>query len=125
MIEYKNDKIQEKYYVEVLENGLTVYLYPKKDFYKTYAIFSTKYGSQDIEFTPIDLENSINTPEGIAHFLEHKLFENEDGTDASTLFAKTGADVNAFTTANQTAYLFSATNSINDNIELLLKIFLV
>lgn len=52
MIEYKNDKIQEKYYVEVLENGLTVYLYPKKDFYKTYAIFSTKYGSQDIEFTP-------------------------------------------------------------------------
>ena len=78
MIEYKNDKIQEKYYVEVLENGLTVYLYPKKDFYKTYAIFSTKYGSQDIEFTPIDLENSINTPEGIAHFLEHKLFENED-----------------------------------------------
>lgn len=120
MIEYKNDKIQEKYYVEVLENGLTVYLYPKKDFYKTYAIFSTKYGSQDIEFTPIDLENSINTPEGIAHFLEHKLFENEDGTDASTLFAKTGADVNAFTTANQTAYLFSATNSINDNIELLL-----
>ena len=58
-----------------------------------------------------DLENSINTPEGIAHFLEHKLFENEDGTDASTLFAKTGADVNAFTTANQTAYLFSATNS--------------
>ena len=93
MIEYKNDKIQEKYYVEVLENGLTVYLYPKKDFYKTYAIFSTKYGSQDIEFTPIDLENSINTPEGIAHFLEHKLFENEDGTDA---------------------------NSINNNIELLL-----
>lgn len=115
-----NKTINESYYVETLDNGLKVFLYPKKDFYRTYAIFSTKYGSQDLNFIPIHGTNYIKTPEGIAHFLEHKLFENEDGTDASNLFAKTGADVNAFTTANQTAYLFSATSNIDENVELLM-----
>lgn len=115
-----NKTINETYYVETLDNGLKVFLYPKTDFYRTYAIFSTQYGSQDLEFIPIHDTKYIKTPEGIAHFLEHKLFENEDGTDASNLFAKTGADVNAFTTANQTAYLFSATSNIDENIELLI-----
>lgn len=121
MKRYYNETIDEEYFVEELANGLKVFLYPKKDFYKNYAIFSTKYGSQDLEFIPIHEKEFLKTPEGIAHFLEHKLFENEDGTDASNLFAKTGADVNAFTTANQTAYLFSGTDSLYENVELLIN----
>ena len=116
----ENKKLNERYYFEVLENGLKVYLMPKKDFHKTYAIFSTKYGSRDIEFIPIGKKDYIKTPEGIAHFLEHKLFENEDGTDASNLFAALGAEVNAFTTNYQTAYLFSTTSDVEKNVILLL-----
>mgnify|MGYP000772174882 CR=1 FL=1 len=87
---------------------------PKNEFHKTYAIFSTKYGSRDIEFIPLGQKDYLKTPEGIAHFLEHKLFENEDGTDASNIFASLGADVNAFTTNYQTAYLFSTTSDVKD-----------
>ena len=116
----ENKVIQEKYYQEVLENGLTVYLMPKNEFYKTYAIFSTKYGSRDTEFIPIGESDYIKTPEGIAHFLEHKLFEQPDGSDASNKFAELGADVNAFTTNSQTAYLFSTTSDVDSCVELLL-----
>ena len=83
----ENKKIQEKYYMKVLSNGLTVFLMPKTDFYKTYAIFATKFGSRDTEFIPRGSLEYIKTPEGIAHFLEHKLFEQEDGNDASNLFS--------------------------------------
>lgn len=118
---FENKKLQEKYYLEILDNGLKVYLMPKNEFHKTYAIFSTKYGSRDIEFIPLGQKDYLKTPEGIAHFLEHKLFENEDGTDASNIFASLGADVNAFTTNYQTAYLFSTTSDVKENIELLLN----
>lgn len=121
MKKIENKTINEVYYVETLDNGLKVILYPKNDFYRTYAIFATKYGSQDVEFVPLNSDEFIKTPEGIAHFLEHKLFENENGTDASNLFAQNGADVNAFTTVNETAYLFSATSNIEENVELLLN----
>ena len=116
----ENIKIQEKYYMEVLDNGLTVFLMPKNDFYKTYAIFATKYGSRDTEFIPRGKNEFIKTPEGIAHFLEHKLFEQADGNDASNVFASFGADVNAFTTNSQTAYLFSTTSDVEKSIEFLL-----
>ncbi len=116
----ENKKIQEKYYKKVLNNGLTVFLMPKTDFYKTYAIFATKFGSRDTEFIPRGSSEYIKTPEGIAHFLEHKLFEQEDGNDASNLFASYGADVNAFTTNSQTAYLFSTTSDVSSSVELLL-----
>ena len=118
---FENKKLQEKYYLEILDNGLKVYLMPKDEFHKTYAVFSTKYGSRDIEFIPSGEKTYLKTPEGIAHFLEHKLFENEDGTDASNIFASLGADVNAFTTNYQTSYLFSTTSDVKDNIELLLN----
>lgn len=120
MTKIENKIIQEAYYKEVLDNGLTVYLMPKNDYYKTYAIFSTKYGSRDTTFIPRGEKEYIKTPEGVAHFLEHKLFENEDGTDASNLFATFGADVNAFTTNSYTAYLFSTTSDVNNCVELLL-----
>ncbi|MFR7880159.1 MAG: insulinase family protein [Christensenellales bacterium] len=64
-------------------------------------LFSTKIWFSDIEFIPLGQKDYLKTPEGIAHFLEHKLFENEDGTDASNIFASLGADVNAFTTNYQ------------------------
>ncbi len=120
MIKVENKTIQEQYYKEVLDNGLTVYLMPKTEFYKTYAVFATKYGSRDTEFVPQGANEFIKTPEGIAHFLEHKLFEMQDGTDASNLFATYGADVNAFTTNSQTAYLFSTTSDVYKCVELLL-----
>lgn len=120
MIKLENKKIEEKYYVEVLNNGLTVYLYPKNDYYRTYAIFSTKYGAMDLEFIPNGSDEFVNTPEGVAHFLEHKLFENEDHTDVSSIFASLGAEANAFTTAERTAYLFSTTSNVKKCVELLL-----
>lgn len=116
----ENSIIQEKYYQVVLDNGLTVYLMPKNEFYKTYAIFSTKFGSRDTQFIPRGQTEFIKTPEGIAHFLEHKLFEQENGMDASTIFAKYGADVNAYTTNSQTSYLFSTTSDVSECVELLL-----
>ena len=85
------------------------------------AIFSTKYGSRDIEFIPLGQKDYLKTPEGIAHFLEHKLFENEDGTDASNIFASLGADVNAFTTNYQTAYLFSTTADVKGKYRTFVK----
>lgn len=120
MIRHENNILKEVYYEETLENGLKIFLMPKNDFYKTYAIFATKYGSRDVEFIPLGKKEFIKTPEGIAHFLEHKLFENENGIDVSNLFAKYGADANAFTTNTQTAYLFSTTSDFEKNLEILL-----
>lgn len=120
MIKHTNEILKEEYYEETLENGLKIFLMPKNNFYKTYAVFATKYGSRDTEFIPLGKNEYIKTPEGIAHFLEHKLFENENGVDVSNLFAKYGGDANAFTTNEQTAYLFSTTSDFEKNLELLL-----
>ena len=103
----------------VLENGLKVYVMEKKDFSSAYAIFGTEYGSIDTKFSKND-EEEISVPEGIAHFLEHKLFESEDG-DAFTRYAKTGAYANAFTSFDKTCYLFSCTNNFYENLDILLS----
>ena len=120
MIKHENKILNETYYELTLDNGLKVFLMPKNDYYKTFAVFATKYGSRDTEFIPLGEKEFIKTPEGIAHFLEHKLFENEDGTDVSNLFATFGADANAFTTNDMTSYLFSTTTEFDNNLELLL-----
>lgn len=120
MIKHENKVLKEIYYEETLDNGLKVFLMPKNDYYKTYAVFATKYGSRDTEFIPLGQDDFIKTPEGIAHFLEHKLFENENGIDVSNLFAEYGGDVNAFTTNDQTSYVFSTTTEFEKNLELLL-----
>lgn len=119
-MKYENNTLKECYYHFILDNGLNVYLMPKCDFHKTVAVFATNYGSKDTEFVPLGKNEFLQTPEGIAHFLEHKLFENEDGTDVANIFAEYGADANAFTTNGQTAYLFSTTSDVEKNIELLL-----
>lgn len=111
--------LQETIYEEILDNGLKVVLLPKPDMAKTYSIFQTKYGSNDLSFVPIDKNEKVTVPEGIAHFLEHKLFEKED-RDVFQDFTKQGASANAFTSFNKTAYLFSATSNIDENINTLL-----
>lgn len=112
-------QLNETLYTKVLDNGLTVTLLPKRDFHKTYGIFTTQYGSIDNEFTPIDSNQKIKVPDGIAHFLEHKMFEKEDG-DVFQTFGKFGASANAFTSFTQTSYLFSCTDYLKQNVETLL-----
>ena len=104
---------------EKLENGLEVYLLPKIGFEKTYGLFSTRFGSIDTTFVPLGQKEMIKVEDGIAHFLEHKMFDMENG-DAADEFAKLGASSNAFTSSSRTAYLFSTTTNENDCVELLL-----
>src|SRR5690625_3975932 len=111
--------IDETLYKKILPNGLTVFLIPKKVMEKTLAIFATDYGSIHSTFVPIGETEAITVPEGVAHFLEHKLFEKKD-RDVFTDFSKQGASANAYTSFTKTAYLFSATSNIEQNVKTLL-----
>lgn len=115
-----NDRIKEKILFKELESGLKVYFMPKPGFTKKYAVFSTKFGSIDNSFVPIGERESITMPEGIAHFLEHKLFEEEEANIFNE-FSRLGANVNAFTNFNQTSYLFYTTDHFYENLKLLVK----
>ncbi|OMF83280.1 EF-P 5-aminopentanol modification-associated protein YfmH [Paenibacillus glucanolyticus] len=112
------DNLQETLYYEVMDNGLHVYVLPKPGFQKTYATFATKYGSVDNHFK-VEGESETQVPDGIAHFLEHKMFEEPEG-DIFAEFASNGASANAFTSFDQTVYLFSATENIHENLETLI-----
>ncbi|MGV3488311.1 MAG: EF-P 5-aminopentanol modification-associated protein YfmH [Tuberibacillus sp.] len=116
----KFDQLQETVYQHVLVNGLTVCVLPKKGFNKTYATFTTHYGSIDNHFKPLNRNDWLKVPDGIAHFLEHKMFEQPDGTDVFQSFSRQGAETNAFTTFTRTAYLFSSTSNVEKNIETLI-----
>lgn len=109
-----SELLKEEYYFTTLANGLRVFLMPKTSFYRTYALFGTRFGSIDQEFIPLGQKQYRKVPAGVAHFLEHKTFECEDGSDASDLFAQLGADVNAYTSYDRTVYLFSATSNISE-----------
>ncbi|MFC5532520.1 EF-P 5-aminopentanol modification-associated protein YfmH [Cohnella yongneupensis] len=111
-------KLQEKLWYEKLDNGLEVFILPKPGFTKTYATFTTRYGSIDNHFTPPGGE-TIRVPDGIAHFLEHKMFEEPEGDIFST-FASQGASANAYTSFDRTVYLFSATQEVAANLDTLL-----
>ncbi|MFS0727905.1 EF-P 5-aminopentanol modification-associated protein YfmH [Paenibacillus sp. 1P07SE] len=111
-------KVQETLYHEVLPNGLSVYLLPKHGFQKTYATFTTRFGSVDNRFASAGAE-PVSVEDGIAHFLEHKMFEEPEG-DIFATFASQGASANAFTSFDRTAYLFSATEQIAANLTTLL-----
>lgn len=113
------DNLQETLYYEVMDNGLHVYVLPKPGFQKTYATFATKYGSVDNHFK-VEGEPETRVPDGIAHFLEHKMFEEPEG-DIFAKFASNGASANAFTSFDQTVYLFSATENIHENLETLIN----
>lgn len=114
------DLLNEKVFSEKLENGLRVIIVPKPGFKKTFACFATKYGALINRFVPYGEKDYLDVPLGIAHFLEHKMFEMPDGSDATDLFAKLGLDANALTNYLMTGYLFSGTANIKEGIELLL-----
>ena len=113
------DQLEETLYHEKLSNGLNVYILPKKGFSKTYVTFTTKYGSIDREFIPLGGDKAVTVPDGIAHFLEHKMFEKEEG-DVFQKFSEKGASANAFTSFTRTSYLFSSTDHVLDNTKTLL-----
>ena len=116
--EYFESEIGEAYVKATLDNGLKIYILEKPQYKSSYALFGTKYGSIDTIFSVNGKETAV--PEGIAHFLEHKLFESEDG-DAFTKYAKTGAYANAFTSFDKTCYLFSCSDRFYENLEILLN----
>lgn len=117
---------EEKYYPAVKEmvyrtrlaNGLTVALLPKKEFKEVYGSVTVQFGSVDTLVTEVDRDVK-QYPAGIAHFLEHKLFEREDSSDLMSAFTSLGADSNAFTSFTKTSYLFSATDHFLENLDLL------
>ena len=116
---YESDKLCEKYYGFTHSSGLRVFVFPK-ELRTSYALLATKYGSLDNVFKLSNEEIFTTVPAGIAHFLEHKMFENEDGSDTFELFGKTGASANAYTSFDKTAYLFSSTDSFYESLEILL-----
>lgn len=116
----ENKRIKEKIYHQELDSGLNIYFMPKEGYVQKHAIFATNYGSNNNYFIPIEEKEPIKVPAGVAHFLEHKLFE-EPEVDIFDQFSKLGAYVNAYTNFNQTAYLFSAVDYFYENLELLIK----
>ena len=110
--------IGESYLMATLSSGLKIYILEKPQYNSSYAIFGTKYGSIDTVFSVNGEQTAV--PEGIAHFLEHKLFESEDG-DAFSKYAKTGAYANAFTSFDRTCYLFSCSDKFYENLDILLS----
>lgn len=116
--QYFEGPLGEGYLKATHESGLEIYIMEKPEFSSSYALFGTKYGSIDTAFG-IKGKEKITVPEGIAHFLEHKLFESEEG-DAFSRFAETGASANAFTSFDRTCYLFSCSDRFYENLEILL-----
>ncbi len=117
----KSERLGEEILCGVHESGLRVYIVPKRGFNKYYAIYGTEYGSMNTTLPAEGDEAEIVLPDGIAHFLEHKMFEQPDGTGAFDLFSETGASSNAFTSFDLTAYLFVCTDKFYENLDILLK----
>lgn len=115
----ENARVGEKYYYAKHKSGLDIYLIPKK-MSSAYALFCTRYGAVDNCFKLEGDAELTRVPDGIAHYLEHKMFENEDGIDTFARFAKYGASANAFTSMDVTAYLFKCTENFRANLEILL-----
>ena len=108
-------------YVETLDNGLDVIYIPmegKKNYFVTYA---TRFGSETTTFIPAGLQKEIKVPDGIAHFLEHKMFEQEDGVDPFSYYSESGTGANASTSFDNTQYIFYGTKNFGDNLRFLLK----
>lgn len=115
----RNDLLKEEYYEIDHDSGLKIFVMEKPDYNGAYALFGTKYGSVDTCFRLKGEEDYTTVPEGIAHFLEHKLFESEE-LDAFQRFAETGANANAYTSFDRTCYLFQCSGEFEKNLEILL-----
>lgn len=115
----RNDLLNEQYYEIDHESGLKIFVMEKPDYSGAFAMFGTKYGSVDTCFRIKGEESYVSVPEGIAHFLEHKLFESEE-LDAFQRFNETGANANAFTSFDRTCYIFQCAGNFEKNLEILL-----
>ena len=112
------ERIGESVYRETLPNGLLINIVPKRDFARSYAFFATRYGGMDTRFC---LNGKwLDTPAGIAHYLEHKMFDTKEGNALQEL-AKNGAEPNAFTSNAITGYYFDSTSHFEENLEILLS----
>lgn len=116
-----NEILSESIHKTVLKNGLEVYICVKKGFTKKIGMFGTKYGSINNDFIDITTGKRINVPDGVAHFLEHKLFEQE-GSNALDLFSKEGISSNAYTSFDQTVYFFETIDKFQKGLEMLIKL---
>ena len=113
----ENLKVKEKLYIEKLENGLTVMIIPKHGIQKNYVIWGTNYGSNDNKFIVPGEEKVTEVPNGVAHVLEHKLFEQENGTNSLDTLTALGVNANAYTTNDHTAYLFECTDNFYEALD--------
>lgn len=114
------DLVDEKILYDKLDNGLEVYIVRKKDFNSNYASFISKFGGLDIEFVPIGEKDFVKMPAGIAHFLEHKLFEQEKDPQVHDFYKQSGTYVNAMTSYKRTKYIFNGPNNFKNNLNFLL-----
>ena len=112
----ENNKIKEKLYIEKLNNGLTIMVLPKKT-RKKYIVWSTNFGSIDNKFYAPGEDILTVVPDGIAHYLEHKLFEQENGRNSLDVLTSIGVDANAYTTNDHTAYLYECTENFDEALE--------
>ncbi len=112
--------LKEEYFCGTHKSGLRVFVMPKKGYSKSYAVFGTHFGSVDSKFIAPGENEPTVLPDGVAHFLEHKLFEQPDGGNVFAEYAKYGANANAFTSFNMTAYLFECTQNVTENLKILL-----
>lgn len=112
--------VGETLYHGTSNKGLPVYVFQKPGYVESYALFATHFGSINRQMTFSGDEHETVLPDGIAHFLEHKMFEEPNGTDAFERFSKTGASANAYTNFDMTAYLFSCTSDFEENLRTLL-----
>ena len=107
----ENSKVKEKLYVEKLENGLTVMIMPKANIQKKYMMWATNFGSIDNKFIAPNETEETSIPDGVAHFLEHKMFEQKNGTNSLDTLTALGVNANAFTSTDQTCFLFECTDN--------------
>lgn len=112
----ENNKIKEKLYTEKLDNGLVIMIFPKKT-RKKYIVWSTNFGSVDNKFYAPGEDNLTIVPDGIAHYLEHKLFEQKNGRNSLDVLTSIGVDANAYTTNDHTAYLYECTDHFDEALE--------
>ena len=115
MKKIKLNVVNENLYYEKIENGLEIYLIKKENFNTSYACFCTNFGGIDVEFIPINEKEYVKMPSGIAHFLEHKLFEQKNGESVHDFYKKSGTYVNAFTNYKYTKYIFNGANNFINN----------
>ena len=113
----ENSKVKEKLYIEKLENGLTIMIMPKANIDKKYVIWATNFGSIDNKFIAPGEKEETEIPDGVAHFLEHKMFEQPNGTNSLDTLTALGVNANAYTSTDQTCFLFECTENFYEALD--------